>query len=163
MSVTILAIEDAILAALAADETIAAWKGDIISGDEAALRIGKRVLRYPALVVAYGGAPEGGMLAGGTGAGATFKRQGEFQVFCLAKNYRGVDEGRRGDPVSARFPGAYAMIERVLTVLGYKRLSLDIRRLEYVGDEHYECAWDEQAVGYLVRVATQWETTCAAD
>ena len=102
MTVTIKTVEDAILAALAADPTITAWGGSILSGDDAAAEIGRRAMRYPALIVAYAGA-DGGAMAGGTGAGLQFKRSGEFQIYCLEKNYRGANEGRRGDPAA----GAY--------------------------------------------------------
>jgi len=163
MTVTIKQIEDAIIAALKADAVISGWKTTVLSADDLN-GLGERALgRYPLIGVIYAGAPEGGPLAGGTGAGIEFVRPGEWEVAVVDKNLRGGDTGRHGDPVSSRHPGAYAMVEAVIAALGYKAFDLMIRRLEYAGDDFFTPPWDDKAVGYVVRFTTQWETTCAAD
>jgi hypothetical protein len=66
---TIKQIEDAIVAALQDDATIGAYKGGVISADDAGDRISRKIMTYQAVVVVYTGAPEGGVIAGGTGGG----------------------------------------------------------------------------------------------
>ncbi|HUT58947.1 MAG TPA: phage protein Gp37 [Phycisphaerae bacterium] len=162
--VTIKGVEDAIVAALAGDETIAVtWKATVKSADDLTDLGAQAKARYPLIGVLYSGAPEGGPFAGGTGAGIMFARPGEFEVVMIDKSLRGGSKGRTGDALSTTSPGIYAMAEQVLAVLGYKRLGLEIKRLEYRGDDLTDVPWDERAVAVVMIFATQWETTCEAD
>jgi len=162
--VTIKQVEDAIVAALAGDETIAeTWKTTVLSADDLTDLGAQAKARYPLIGVLYVGAPDGGPLAGGTGAGIEFVRPGEFEIVIVDKNLRGGSAGRTGDALSATSPGVYAMAEQVLSVLGYKNLGLAISRLEYRGDDLIDVPWDERAIAVVMIFGTQWETTCAAD
>jgi len=163
-NVTIKQVEDAIVAALQGDETIAeTWKTTVLSADGLTDLGAQARARYPLIGVLYSGAPEGGMVAGGTGGGATFARPGEFEIVMVDKNLRGGSAGRTGDALSATSPGVYAMAEQVLSVLGYKNLGLAINRLEYRGDDLTDVPWDERAIAVVMIFGTQWETACAAD
>ena len=164
MSVTIRQVEDAIVAALQGDETIGTtWKATVLPADDLTDLGAQAKARYPLIGVLYSGAPEGGMVAGGTGAGATFARPGEYEIVMVDKSLRGGSAGRTGDAHSARTPGVYAMAEQVLSVLGYKNLGLAISRLEYRGDDLIDVSWDERAIAVVMVFATRWETACAAD
>ena len=161
---TIKRIEDAIVAALAGDETIATtWKSTVLPADDLTDLGTQARARYPLIGVLYSGAPDGGMVAGGTGGGATFARPGEFELVLSDKSLRGGSAGRTGDALSATSPGVYAMAEQVLSVLGYKNLGLAINRLEYRGDDLTDVPWDERAIAVVMIFGTQWETACAAD
>jgi hypothetical protein len=163
MSVTINDVEDAIIAALTADTTIAGWKASVLSADDAA-RLGQQTRgRYPLYGVIYNGAPDpDGPLAGGSGGGAMFARRGRFSVYAIDKNLRGEVYGRKGDALGGG-PGIYAMTEAAIRVLGYKDFGLAIARLEYAGDQFIVPEWDELASGQIIEFTTQWETTCMAD
>lgn len=164
MSVTIKDVEDAIVAALQADEKFATtWKATVKSADDLVDLGAQARARYPLVGVLYAGAPDGGPLAGGTGAGVQFQRRGEFEVYFIDKSLRGGSAGRTGDAHSARTPGVYAMAEQALDVLGYKALGLEIKRLEYRGDDLTDVSWDVKAVALVMIFATSWETTCEAD
>jgi len=162
--VTIQDVEDAIVAALQDDETFSdTWKATVLSADDLTDLGAQAKARYPLIGVLYTGAPEGGMVAGGTGGGATFARPGEFEIVMIDKSLRGGSAGRTGDALSATSPGVYAMAEQVLQVLGYKSLGLAISRLEYRGDDLIDVPWDERAIAVVMVFASQWETACAAD
>lgn len=164
MSETITDVEDAIVAALAVDATIGAtWKTTVLAADDLVDLGAQAKARYPLIGVLYSGASEGGMIAGGTGGGATFARPGEFEIVIVDKSLRGGSAGRTGDALSTTSPGVYAMAEQVLQVLGYKCLGLEISRLEYRGDDLIDVPWDERAVAVVMIFGTQWETSCAAD
>jgi len=164
-NVTIKQVEDAIVAALAGDETFATtWKATVLPADDLVDLGAQARARYPLVGVVYAGAPDGGPLAGGTGAGIQFQRRGEFEVYFIDKSLRGGSAGRTGDAHSARTPGVYAMAEQALQVLGYKALGLSIsKRLEYRGDDLTDVPWDNKAVAVVMIFATSWETTCVAD
>ena len=159
---TIKDIESAILAALEADATTGAYKGGVISADDAASRLSRGILSYPCIVVVYEGA-DAEVLAGGTGAGLEFSRAGRWQITVLDKSYRGDKTARHGDDHDAKHPGAYATVEEVLRVIGYRALGLGIKRFEFEGDEYFQATWDDTVVGYTMMFSTQWETTCVAD
>ena len=162
--VTIQDVEDAIVAALQDDETFSdTWKATVLSAEGLEDLIEQGRGRYPLVGVAYAGAPDGGMVAGGTGGGATFARPGEIEIVMVDKSLRGGSAGRTGDALSATNPGVYAMAEQVLQVLGYKNLGLAISRLEYRGDDLIDVPWDERAIAVVMIFGTQWETACAAD
>jgi hypothetical protein len=164
MAVTIKNVEDAIIAALAADETIAAWGGFIGSADSVR-ELGERArANYPIIGVVFSETDDpGGAMAGGSGGGVMFARSATFSINLVDKNYRGKDAGRSGDAYASRNPGVYAMTEAAIRVLGYKNFGLAIKRLEYAGDVTLDMTGDQYSSGRIVNFRTQWETTCTAD
>lgn len=129
LSPTLEALEDAIVAALRADATIAAYARDIQSfqGDlEQALEQGS--VRDPAFLVIFAGGqmePEGV---------ESFTAQMEFHVIVRARNLRGNDYQRK--PQAASEVGTYQMVQDTLRVLAHNDFGLaGLRELEPQGME----------------------------
>lgn len=163
MAVTINQIDDAILAALAADATIDSWGTEIVSYDQID-KIGNLIKgNYPAIAVAY--AKEDNEIAsGGTGSGFEDRRIATWVIIVTDKNLRGKKFGRSGDPQNPiDNPGTNAMVDKVRLVIGGKRLGLAIKRFEPDGNAFIIASWDPSASSYVMRFKTEFLQTLLAD
>lgn len=115
---TVEEIEDAIIATLRADATLAAYvrtfermPWDNIESLEKLLK------NYPAIVVAYqGGADDNGMYG-------VCDQEGRFSILCANKSVRAISSAARG---AVGAVGVYGMLKDVLAAVNYSSLGLDI-------------------------------------
>jgi phage gp37-like protein len=111
-------IEDAILDALKADSTLAAYVRtfDRLPWDRAD-EIDKLVLNYPAVLVAYVGQTDD------SGASDALFQTGTFAVWCCARNLRSPSAASRGEVAGEA--GAYDLLDDVAHALHHSGLGLD--------------------------------------
>lgn len=144
------AIEDALVAALAADPTIHAYAGTVASfqGEIDRARASGVAIKYPILMVGYAGGPTRPF--GGFRFAATLR----WQVTVACQNLRSPGAARKAPTATEK--GAYDVIRDVLRVLSGQTLGLEIGELKPTGVEPVES--DSSSVAqYAVMFETEVE------